>query len=275
MNRMCVIIFAHKNKNDLLRLIERLKTHFDIYLHIDKKSSMKIEDSSENVHIYKIFKVVHGGVSQVTTTLFMLNEASKNNYERYIFISGQDIPIKSNSYIIDFFDNNKDKEFLTYKDVRSEEGLYNNISARMNNYNFGTLYRLLVNIKLRTAISNISYIKRELPENIYFGDSWFNITHKAVKYILEYVERNKKFLARMNYTWGSDEVFFQSILLTSPLKDNCVNNVYRYLVWQGGVPIVLKAKDFETLKKSKALFARKVDAKIDSEIIDKMYEYTK
>ena len=37
MNKNCILIAAHKNHNQIMRLINHLKTDFDLYVHIDKK----------------------------------------------------------------------------------------------------------------------------------------------------------------------------------------------------------------------------------------------
>ena len=273
MNRICFLIAAHKNQGQLLRLINHLKKDFDIYVHIDKKSKLNLK-SFDNVNIYKSIKVYHGGVSQVAATLFLIREAFKNNYERYIFISGQDVPLKTNKEIINFFDENKDKEFISFENIKNNDGMYKEMSFRINAYNFGKIYRKLLSRKFRESISNIPFIKRKTPENIYYGSSWWNLSHNAIKYILEYIEKNPAFLKRYNYTWGSDEVFFQSILLTSNFKNKCVNDCLRYLIWNGGAPIDLQMKDYSEIKKNikDNLFARKFDENIDNDIIDKLYK---
>ncbi|WP_020004471.1 beta-1,6-N-acetylglucosaminyltransferase [Brachyspira innocens] len=273
MNRICFLIAAHKNQGQLLRLINHLKKDFDIYVHIDKKSKLSLK-SFDNVNIYKSIKVYHGGVSQVAATLFLMREAFKNNYERYIFISGQDVPLKTNKEIINFFDENKDKEFISFENIKNNDGMYKEMSFRINAYNFGKLYRKLLSRKFRESISNIPFIKRKTPENIYYGSSWWNLSYNAIKYILEYVEKNPQYLNRFNYTWGSDEFFFQSILLTSSFKDKCVNDFLRYLIWGVGTPINLQMKDYKKIKENikDNLFARKFDENIDNDIIDKLYK---
>lgn len=272
-SKICFLITAHKNYNQMIKLINHLRVDFDLYIHIDKKSKLQL-DSFDNVRVYKKFKVHHGGFSQIITTLFLMEEAIKNNYDRYIFISAQDIPLKSNVEIIDFFDKNIDKEFISFENIRNSDGLFNEMSYRLNTYNFGFWYRKLLNKKLRVAISNIPFIKRETPENIYYGSNWWCLTKEAVLYILEYVEKNNDFLNRFNYTWGSDEFFFQSILLESSFKERCVNNCLRYLVWSGGVPITFRLSDYDRIKKEGEgdLFSRKFDEKVDSDIIDKLYK---
>lgn len=271
MNDICILIAAHKNYNQTMRLINHLKKDFDLFVHIDKKSPLEIAEF-DNVKVYKKYKVHHGGFSQIIATLFLMEEASKNNnYKRYIFISAQDVPLKSNFEIKQFFKDNN-KEFLSYENIRNGEELYKEMSFRLNSYNFGFWHRKLLNRKIRGLISEIPFIKRQTPENIYYGSSWWNLTGKAVFYILKFVKENKSYLERFKYTWGSDEFFFQSVLLESDFKDNCENDCLRYLIWQGGAPIVFRLKDYKIMSESgRNLFARKFDENIDNDIINKLY----
>ena len=273
MNKNCILILAHKNHNQIMRLINHLKTDFDLYVHIDKRNKLNIK-SFDNVNVYKEFKTYHGGVSLVIATLFLIEEAYKNNYDRYIFISGQDVPLKTNKEIINFFDANKNKEYISYESINNSEAMYKEMSFRLNSYNFGKLYRLIFHRNIRELLSNFPLIKRTTPENIYYGSQWWNLTNNAIKYILDYTKQNPNFLKRFNYTWGSDEFYFQSILLNSEFKDNCINDCLRYLIWGVGTPINFQMKDYENIKNNinNNIFSRKFDENIDNDIIDKLYK---
>ncbi|WP_286032803.1 beta-1,6-N-acetylglucosaminyltransferase [Brachyspira pilosicoli] len=274
MNKNCILILAHKNHNQIMRLINHLKTDFDLYVHIDKRNKLNIK-SFDNVNVYKEFKTYHGGVSLVIATLFLIEEAYKNNYDRYIFISGQDVPLKTNKEIINFFDTNKNKEYISYESINNSEAMYKEMSFRLNSYNFGKLYRLIFHRNIRELLSNFPLIKRTTPENIYYGSQWWNLTNNAIKYILDYTKQNPNFLKRFNYTWGgSDEFYFQSILLNSEFKNNCINDNLRYLIWGVGTPINFQMKDYENIKNNinNNIFSRKFDENIDNDIIDKLYE---
>ena len=273
MNKNCILILAHKNHNQIMRLINHLKTDFDLYVHIDKRNKLNIK-SFDNVNVYKEFKTYHGGVSLVIATLFLIEEAYKNNYDRYIFISGQDVPLKTNKEIINFFDTNKNKEYISYESINNSEAMYKEMSFRLNSYNFGKLYRLIFHRNIRELLSNFPLIKRTTPENIYYGSQWWNLTNNAIKYILDYTKQNPNFLKRFNYTWGSDEFYFQSILLNSEFKNNCINDNLRYLIWGVGTPINFQMKDYDDIKNNinNNIFARKFDEDIDNTIIDKLYE---
>lgn len=273
MNKNCILILAHKNHNQIMRLINHLKTDFDLYVHIDKRNKLNIK-SFDNVNVYKEFKTYHGGVSLVIATLFLIEEAYKNNYDRYIFISGQDVPLKTNKDIINFFDTNKNKEYISYESINNSEAMYKEMSFRLNSYNFGKLYRLIFHRNIRELLSNFPLIKRTTPENIYYGSQWWNLTNNAIKYILDYTKQNPNFLKRFNYTWGSDEFYFQSILLNSEFNNNCINDNLRYLIWGVGTPINFTIKDYDDIKNNinNNIFSRKFDENFDNDIIDKLYK---
>ena len=82
MNKICFLILAHKNQNQLMRLINHLKKDFDIYIHIDKNSKLNLK-SFDNVQVYKKNYVHYAEITQITTALFLIKEAVKNNYNRY------------------------------------------------------------------------------------------------------------------------------------------------------------------------------------------------
>lgn len=273
MNKNCILILAHKNHNQIMRLINHLKTDFDLYVHIDKRNKLNIK-SFDNVNVYKEFKTYHGGVSLVIATLFLIEEAYKNNYDRYIFISGQDVPLKTNKEIINFFDTNKNKEYISYESINNSEAMYKEMSFRLNSYNFGKLYRLIFHRNIRELLSNFPLIKRTTPKNIYYGSQWWNLTNNAIKYILDYTKQNPNFLKRFNYTWGSDEFYFQSILLNSEFNNNCINDNLRYLIWGVGTPINFTIKDYDDIKNNinNNIFSRKFDENFDNDIINKLYK---
>ena len=278
MSKICFLILAHKNHNQLLRLINHLKKDFDIYLHIDKISKLNLQ-SFDNVRVYKKHYVHYAEITQVTTALFLIKEAYKNNYDRYICISGQDLPLKSNNYIQHFFDNNLYNEYISYYQVNSvESGEIFDIQnfSRVRNYNFEGLTRKILHSSIRYFISSLNITKKKIKYDIYYGSSWWNLTNNAVEYILNYLDKDKYFMKQFKNVWGSDEYFFQSILLNSEFKNKCLNNNLRYIDWSGqksSSPKTFTIKDYNDIKNNinNNLFARKFDENIDNDIIDKLY----
>lgn len=85
------------------------------------------------------------------------------------------------------------------------------------------------------------------------------------------MQTNKSFVNFFRYVDGPDEMFFQTLLLSSPLKDRIVNDNLFFIDWENPNPTrprVFEKCDFERLVNSPKLFARKFDATRDSEILD-------
>jgi hypothetical protein len=70
-------------------------------------------------------------------------------------------------------------------------------------------------------------------------------------------------------TWAVDEVFFQTILCNSPLKDTIVNDNLRYIALQPDFrPVVYTMSDAPTLASCGKFYARKFDLNKDAAIFD-------
>jgi hypothetical protein len=87
------------------------------------------------------------------------------------------------------------------------------------------------------------------------------------------VESNPEFLIRFRHTLCPDEMFFQTAahLIGSGMCGTA--GLLRYVDWTTGPehPRTLRMGDLENLSISDALFARKLDEKVDSELIEGLY----
>ena len=76
---------------------------------------------------------------------------------------------------------------------------------------------------------------------------------------LEYVKENRNYMNTFKFCSVGEDFFFQNIIMNSPLKVNVCNDTLIYDEWgKRGNPAFLDETDIENLKKTKALFARKV-----------------
>src|SRR5690554_4527610 len=111
------LIQCHKDAGQVNRLIDTL-SHKDVhfYIHVDLKAdiSPQIKTGPSVFLIRERIDVQWGTISQVHATLALLNAAMNSGvaYDYLSLISGQDYPIKSSSYILDFLEQNAGREFL-------------------------------------------------------------------------------------------------------------------------------------------------------------------
>lgn len=285
--KIAILIMLHKYTIQQKKLIEHLSNDFEIYIHIDKKSNIsKKQINIKNVHIYKKYRVYWGSYNQIRATLYLFNKAHKHSVSRYIFISGDDIPIKSNSDIIKKFENNE-KNYLSVFSL--PEKWKSRIEYYYLNYSNPENYSLKISKKLihYKELLNSLFIKwckeKEIKRNqflnipLFAGANWMDLTDKCVTLILEYLKNNKKFLKHFKYTRCADELFFQTIIKNLNEKVEIENKLLRYIEWDNGSnhPKVFRNEDYTKLITSDCLFARKVDIDIDENLINRIYNYLK
>lgn len=277
---LAYIIQAHTGENQLIKLVDLLsEVDTDIFLHIDKKSEelylslSKRYVSTENVYIMDDrISVNWSGFSIVSATLKLMNMVRDKDkkYDYISLISGQDLPIKSKEHIEAFYENNSGKEFIEFRDIEHNFSRLKCYNLFRENKNNRKLYmRVLNNIilypqKLLVRRNNFNRI------NLYYGSGWFTITHNCMLYILKYLEDNPEFQKQFSYTSCADEHFFQIIIMNSQFRYSVVNDNLRYIDWSSAQnsPKTLTMDDYNKLKASDKLYARKFDCAVDKEIMD-------
>lgn len=274
--KVCYLILAHKNAPQLQRLISRLSgTGTSFFVHINRRETEMYHQSVaalaefDNVHFIRQHKIWWGTFSIVEAILEGMQQIVQLNiaYDRLVLLSGQDYPIKSNSQIQQFFAQAVDKSYISYFSL-SANNIWTNgdgwYDAKRRTENFYLRYRSKM-----IAIP----LKRKLPYGmmVYGGSLWFNLTRECVEYVVGIVESNRKYVNFMAHTFLPDEIFFQTLLLNSPLRSTIISNDLRYIDWEKANPTppgTLMVEDFENLRQSPALYARKFDMNRDVEIFN-------
>ena len=90
---------------------------FDMYIHVDKKSDIspfqdKMKDCSRVYFTKNRVSVYWGSYSAIEATLELMRTAINSgiHYDRFVLFQNLDYPIKSNEFILQFFEKNKDPE---------------------------------------------------------------------------------------------------------------------------------------------------------------------
>src|SRR5579875_2468449 len=122
------IILAHKNPEQVARLISSLDDHHStFFLHLDKKIKsapfINAVADNNNVVIVKNEYTFWGGFGIVQATLNAMKSAM-NHYQNFDFISlisGQHYPIKSNAYINNFLCSSSYSIFMDYTPIPNHQ----------------------------------------------------------------------------------------------------------------------------------------------------------
>lgn len=280
MVRIAYMIQAHKNPQALNKLIAALNYEsVDFYVHIDSKSDID-KDIVVRSNVFVLqdrIDVKWGHISQVLATLNLMKavKASGKEYDYVWLISGQDFPIKSNQFIHTKLQENTQVNYIEI--IKKEDNRYLRYLKRNTTWyptwGASPVFIMRVLRKLynyATGGATKSWFKRKnyLGVEWAFGSSWFTITYQAMCYILEQVE-SKPYLQYFKNCICPDESFFQTILFNSPYKETCQNNLV-YVDWSEGKknPKILTDEDYEALKKSDKLIARKFEGDISMTVAE-------
>jgi hypothetical protein len=233
-------------------------------------------------YVSQEYTVNWGGNNHLKSILLLSKEALKNQDVEYIhLISGQDYPVKTPNAIKNILTINNGTEFLSNFELPSKKYWLseNGGMDRIDYFNFYDLLNAKVKIEgliIKTLMiiqKKLNLFKRSrkcLPPKLYGGSTWWTLTHPCLKYVIEYVDSNPCYLKRFKYTFASDEIFFQTIIMNSPFAKKVINTDLRYINWDAGngsSPALLDESDYDKIVDSEYIFARKLDPKISANLI--------
>ena len=136
-------------------------------------------------------------------------------------------------------------------------------------------FRSRVLTALWSGLVRLYPYRRRFPQGYrpYGGSGYWSLTRECLDYLHAFVRQNPGFVNFFRYVHIPDEIFFQTILLNSPLKERLVNDDLRFAYWpaaSSASPAVLVRDDFQLLLtvRPSAVFARKFDTTQDTSILD-------
>lgn len=203
-------------------------------------------------------------------TLELLRMIQTQAYNYIHLISGNDCLIKPVSYILTLFSERNRKEYIESNILPGDstwswagqdryQCWYPQWLIKRPAYKTARFLRITYReFVMRTKI----FKRKKYPVKVFGGgSSWFSITGKCVKWMLEYLETHPEYIQFFRRGVCVDEVFFSTLVRQSPFAENILNDHLRFMIWDNtfsGGPKALEKSDIETMRKSKCVFARKV-----------------
>ena len=270
--KICFLIMAHDRIDQLTRLIQTLQyPHFDLYLHLDKKAGVHHFDPALVTTIADPILVHWGAFTQVEASLKLLRAAiaSGNKYRYYVIISATDYPLRSNPDIHQFFMKSESEYMYSF---HSDDAFWHN---RYRKHHFNHIHplprRLITIFSYRLQGRIFPYRKLPLLLKPYWGSSWWSLTHEAITYILDFVDRRPEYHEFFRYTHAADESYYQIILENSPFGARIKPNLH-YVDWSlgGSHPKVMDDEDFDKFSRGEWLFARKFEMAHNPALLDRI-----
>lgn len=285
--KQAILITAYKDFCQLKKLVQEFDSSFNIYIHVDKKSVFTASIKKDLINISNVhyvsqdYKVNWGGLNHLKSYLKLCDIALENKDNGYFhLITGQDFPIQSNNYFKKL--SKEGKNYLSsFKmpasgwkgggmDRVEQYNLYDIFDAKKSDKWIYLFKRLQLRIKFKRNIDT------SLGQ-LYGGNTYWSLTREALQYVITYTNEHPKFFKRFKFTFCAEEIYFQTILMNSELRERITNSDLRYIDWitgRGGHPAFLDETDFENIISSKKLFARKLNYERNS-LFEKLSNYRK
>ena len=308
--KIAYLIIAHNHPEHLSKMIEQLDNDsVEFFIHIDKRSPIEpflkaLAGRKRITFVKKTYKIYWKGFTQIRAAMSLLESSLACRANYYILLSGVDYPLKPNKAILDFFDNNKTEyiHYFSLYDLPKWPGkikhffFWDSIFTNPRQGFKRTRSRYLKHIHNKFIL--------KLPERRYFkdihpygGSQWWMLTYGCAKYCFDFLTENTKFRNFYRFTDSPDEMVFQTIVLNSRFAVNTINyesyqkqhdevleNIIkkplgftkfnlRYIDWhspQRGFPATLDESNFDEMKASGAMFARKFDTILSKNLLDKI-----
>ncbi|WP_194726675.1 beta-1,6-N-acetylglucosaminyltransferase [Noviherbaspirillum malthae] len=275
--RLAYFILAHKNAEQIIRLVHRLQnsdTYF--FIHLDRRAPATVLDILERAFINRsdvVFTRRHscywGNFGIVLGTLECIYSSLDRNicFDYGILLSGQDYPLQSNAHIHAYFERHGGAEFI--------ESFPMDMPNRWTN--MPGVFRALRRVQWMTFFvrSRRLYLplRRTLPYGFraYGGSQWWALTRSCLAYIRATHDSHPQLLRFFKHTFIPDECYFQTIISNSPFAKNICNNDLHYIDWDRpnpNKPRTFESADLVYLQQAKQLFARKFDPALDAAIMD-------
>jgi len=285
--KIAVLIQCHKNPKQINQMMNAMRhPAITFFVHVDRKSSIGDEllrgadvvllPDEERVDVQ------WAKISQIDATLHLLNYARRRgDYDFFWLCSGQDFPIKSAVYIVDWLDTHKNHDFLEIFPSKNNGLDHENNYDKRNAIYFpdwmlgkGAWKRLTKRIytEMTGGYNKTFSLFRRKPIDgmrFFFGSQWICLTCKTLNWMIEYMKAHPEYYQYFKNCNCPDESFFQTLVMNSPYAELRMDYLH-YLEWPTGKsnPKVLTIEDYQKLVDSDKLMARKFDDVSSKTLID-------
>lgn len=287
--KIAYFILVNENASQVGRIVRRLTApNAWFFIHVDAKEDLALYRQDLQgfpplkVEFIKREVTRWGGAGVVQATLNGLQAfcAHPEKLDYIILLSEQSYPIQNVKFIDNFLEQYAQKIFMHHHPLMESERerveRYHFVAANPRKFPPDNPPQSLKGKILNRLLALRYPLPRRFPAYIkpFSGSPWWGLPHDSAQYIFQFLKAHPDYLKFHRYTQIPEEGFFQTIFLNSTddrIRERIVNNDLNYVDWfkpNVPLPAVLWIEDFNAIVHSKNLFARRFDAKVDSQILD-------
>jgi len=271
------IVLAYKSPAQILRLLSRVATgESSVAVHVDRimdgEQYHELRRRAEelgDVHFLDRTRTYWGGFGLVRATIGALDHLLMNDALDYaVLLTGQDYPLRSSREIEASLRGAGGRSFLHNSPLPYAAWGPGGGLERVARWHL---------MRARPYRVRVPW-KREIPGGLkaYGGEAYWCLSRAAAEHVSLFVRRNPRFLRFFEHVFVPDELFFQTIVMNSELRDEVVNDTLHFVDWNAEPgPAILTSRDLSRLEGSEKLFARKFDLDVDPEVLDRLDEHAR
>jgi|SRR5579862_274687 len=284
--KVAYLIMGHRDPDQILRLMHTLRDSAAFFvIHIDKRAADEVftplkeyATTHPEIFLTRRIRCYWGGFGIAHAMIECVQTAAQSArpFDYAILLSAQDYPIKSAAQIEDFLTKNQGSEFIESFPL-----------AKPNRWtNHGGYYQAMNRVRYWTFFIRSRPFHLRIARKFPFGwephggSQWWGLSRECIIYLDDFLRQNPAFVRYFKHVLIPDESLFQSILSNSTFASRIVNNDLRYIDWERPnpkYPRTLEPDDFDFLRDSPKLFARKFDperseelrARVDAELLSR------
>jgi Core-2/I-Branching enzyme len=272
--RIAYVISAYKLPVQLVRLVRRLAAPgVTLAVHVDRKTRRSVVDEmvagTRGLDVTFLPRHVShwGGFGHVRTSLKGIDHLYRTGveFDYAVLLTGQDYPLRSAASIAERLGASGGASFMNWWPLPHAPWGERGGLERFEDWHWVTYDRKHIALPLR----------RRLPHGLapFGGGAYWCFARPLVDYVQRFVTTSRDYVRFFEHVLIPDELFFQTLIMNSPLRDSIVNDNLRYLDWsREPAPAVLGVGDLDRMLGSDKLFARKFDETVDREVLDRLDE---
>ncbi len=260
------IVLAHTRPAQVRRLLARLAPlGGTTYLHVDAPEPQRFAGDAD-VELLRSRPAPWGSFGLVEATLDGLRASvERGTASHVVLLSGADYPIKPAEAIAGFFAERPDESFMEAEPLPRATWLHGGL-PRINRWHLRRVSLPPVRVMPRRTF-------RRFPDGVtpYGGSQWWAMSRACAEQIVRFDAERPDVRAFFRRTLLPDELFFQTVVMSSPQADLVRQGGVHYLDWADGAhPATLTLDDVPALERSPMLFARKFEDEAVLDAVDKL-----
>lgn len=238
-HRHAYLVLAHEDVDMLNILTNRLITTGFVYIHIDRKSPITIEQVVQHpkVKVTKQSKVNWGGFSIVEATRLLADQALSDSSTRLTLLSGVSYPIVSDAKLKEFAESSIEYVDAGEVDLATQTKAFRrrfttrHFSFQLKQNLYGRIIRR-ISREFWSLSPKIDFNKELRDIKLTLGSQWWSVTGATYKNAVGLLRKNPNIENYFRKIECSDESFFGTIF--HHVAENHATHGTTYVKWTGG-----------------------------------------